>query len=272
MTAVSERRPKASETLPDPRELKWGDMLENAITEEGTAIMSQYSAFYPYSARNKLLLYMQGATGPCNNFQRWKAMNRNVIRGSRAMAILRPIFRKDINEAGEEEQRLSGFRYVNSVFTASQTEGEELPPVQPHVWDRTKALGALAIVEHPFTDTDGNTQGVSWGRNIAINPVAKWPLKTTTHELGHVLLGHTDPDQQAEYRQHRGLREFQAEGVAYLAMSELGLDDQWCPNESRTYLQGWLRGERPADEDIKPMFSVVDRIIRAGQHDPAPIE
>ena len=38
---------------------------------------------------------------------------------------------------------------------------------------------------------NGNCQGYAKGRQIAINPVAQMPAKTTFHELAHIELGHT---------------------------------------------------------------------------------
>lgn len=71
----------------------------------------------------------------------------------------------------------------------------------------------------PFDQTDGNIQGYSRGVDIAINPIAVRPTKVLMHEIGHVILGHTLPHSLDDYRTHRGIREFQAEAVAYLTMN-----------------------------------------------------
>ena len=74
----------------------------------------------------------------------------------------------------------------------AQTEGQEYKPdAVSHAWDRAKALEALNIEEQPFEMVDGNCQGYSQQRAIAISPLAVNPLKTTIHEMAHILCGHT---------------------------------------------------------------------------------
>jgi hypothetical protein len=58
--------------------------------------------------------------------------------------------------------------------------------------DLTTPLRELGIQQVDFTSTDGNAQGYAFERSIAINPVAQLPDKTTFHELGHIVLGHTE--------------------------------------------------------------------------------
>ncbi len=47
-------------------------------------------------------------------------------------------------------------------------------------------------------------------------------------------------------------------------MHAIGADEQMNAADSRGYIQHWLRGERPSDEAIKRVFSVTDKIRRAG--------
>lgn len=223
-----------------------------------------YNRFYNYSLRNQLLLRMQGVHEPVATFKGWQALSRQVIKGSRAKAIMRPLFRTVADEHGQEDERLTGFKMVNCIFGLSDTEGDDLPPVEPRMWDKDQALAKLAIAEVPFDSLDGNTAGHSHGREFAINPVAKYPVKTRFHELGHIVLGHTTPDGLKEYQTHRGPMEFQAEGTSYLVMHDLDMTEHFDPGESRAYIQHWLDGERPGEELIKPVFTAADRIIRAG--------
>jgi hypothetical protein len=101
----------------------------------------------------------------------------------------------------------------------------------------------------PFNSLNGNIQGYSSGVEIAINPVAVHPEKTLFHELGHVILGHTLPHTLGDYQAHRGIIEFQAEAIAYLAMHELGLLDEETSTASRGYVQEWLNHD---GHQIKP--------------------
>jgi Zn-dependent peptidase ImmA (M78 family) len=95
------------------------------------------------------------------------------------------------------------------------------------------ALQTSGIRQIPFDELNGNMQGYSEGRNIAINPVAVNSDKTWFHELGHVVLGHTLAGALEEYTTHRGIFEFQAEATAYLASHELQQLDETTAIRSR---------------------------------------
>ena len=223
-----------------------------------------YNRFYRYSFLNQMLLMLQGVQEPVNTLKRWNEMGRRVKKGSKAKAILRPIMRKSKNDDGEEVQVLTGFKFVNCLFGVSETEGDELPEVSPPGWRPDVALAALDIEEVPFDMLDGDIHGYSYERKLAVNPVAPDRLKTRFHELGHIVLGHTAPSKQAEYRTHRGVMEFQAEAVAYLAMHELEVEEPDSAAESRAYIQDWLSGDTPDDVAIRAVFVATDQILKAG--------
>jgi hypothetical protein len=141
----------------------------------------------------------------------------------------RPPDDEPIEEHRARVARLIGFKIVRAVFALADTEGKELPPVQIPDWDEADALAKLGIRQVPFSSTNGNLQGWSYGLEFAVNPIAVNPTKTTLHEWGHIVLGHTLPQVHAEYQTHRGIKEFEAEATAYLCMcmNELGqVDDE----------------------------------------------
>jgi hypothetical protein len=123
----------------------------------------------------------------------------------------------------------------------------------------------LGIREAYFNSPDGNLQGYSRGLEFAVNPMAVNPSKTTFHELGHIVLGHTLPHHYEEYQTHRGVMEFQAEATAYLLMNELELMDDETAAHSRGYIRHWLGEEHPPDQAIRQVFTAADRILRAGR-------
>lgn len=240
--------------------------MEEALTMPGH-LSGIYSRFYPYSFNNQILLYMQGVTEPVATYQRWQDMGRQVKKGSKAKMILRPITVKLKDEVDEEgnPRQITKFKLVKALFTVSETEGDDLPPYVPPEWSEEHALKELEITRVPFESLDGNTQGYSFERNVAVSPVAAYPLKTLLHELGHVVLGHTTPDKQEDYQQHRGVKEFQAEAVAYLCMNDLGATEHMDAAGSRGYIQTWLRGQKPSDQAIREVFRAVDSILKAGK-------
>src|SRR5262249_16318053 len=107
-------------------------------------------------------------------------------------------------------------------------------------WDRTRALATLNVEEIPFEMLNGTCQGYAKGRQIAINPVAQMPAKTTFHELAHIELGHTSEAVHHSKTLPPNLKEVEAESVALLCLDSLRMDGaEFC----RGYIQNWLQGE-----------------------------
>jgi hypothetical protein len=70
---------------------------------------------------------MQGVREPVATYKRWQAIGRQVIKGSTAYEIVRPITIFKKNEEGEIESVFTRFKTVRCLFTYSQTEGEDIP-------------------------------------------------------------------------------------------------------------------------------------------------
>ena len=132
-------------------------------------------------------------------------------------------------------------------------------------WDADTALEKLGITKVPFRKNDSHIQGYAHGREIAINPFAVHPSNALFHELAHIMLGHTVPERLAEYQEHRGIMEFEAEGTAYLVSNELGQLPEEQASVSRAYIQGWLKGEKPPERSIRNVFTATDSILKAGR-------
>jgi len=242
----------------------WAELIEHALTVPGS-MGNTYNRFYDYSFFNQVLLYLQGVREPVATYKRWQSLGRQVQKGSKAKTIMRPMIKKTAKDDGTEESRLLGFKYVNCLFTLSETEGDDLPPPEVRDWEPSLAMRTLDIEEVPFQSLDGNTAGYSIDRKLAINPVAPYPMKTLCHEMAHIVLGHTKPENHQEYLQHRGVHEFQAEATAYLLMNELDCLEFMDAAESRAYIQLWLRQQRPDDADIRKVFGATEKILKAGR-------
>jgi N-terminal domain of anti-restriction factor ArdC len=248
----------------EQRNIDWGKVIETALTAPGN-MHGVYDRFYSYSFLNQVYLLMQGAREPVATFSRWRSLGRTVLRGSQAKEIIRPLIIEEKQEDGNIENRLVGFKPVKCIFTLSETKGDKLPPVQVPEWDEEAALAKLNVKRVPFTLLNGNIQGASRGREVMINPVAVNPTKTLFHELGHIILGHTMPQTHEEYATHHGIKEFQSEATAYLAMNELGKLDEQTASVSRGYIQSWLDGQRLPDAAIRQVFTATDQILKAGR-------
>ena len=254
---------------------KWSALLIEAVTKPGL-IMKAYRAFHQYSVGNQILALVQCQMrglqpGPINTFPKWKDLGRFVKRGERALSLCMPITCKRREENSDEEHTFTSFVYKARWFVLSQTDGQELEPITIPEWDAERALTTLNIERIPFDHTDGNVQGFSRKRQVAINPLAQLPTKTLLHELGHVILGHTT---EAEFADSdttpRSLREVEAESVALLCCESLGVEGAtFC----RGYIQNWMsrgsafKADAIPEKSAQKIFRAADQIICAGRRE-----
>lgn len=249
-------------------------LLEKATTEPGT-LSAAYTAFHNYSLGNILLAAGQCAErgialGPIATFPRWKELGRHVRKGEKAIELCQPVTCKrkptDTTPDTPEQdgQTFTRFIYRRNWFTLAQTDGQPYDPPAPPEWDRARALAALDVTEIPFALLDGNCQGYAAARTIAINPVAAAPLKTTFHEIAHVIIGHTtEAEQRDDERTPRTIREVEAEATAMLCCAALQLPGV---DESRAYIQHWYGTGQPIPEaSARRIFKAADQILRAGR-------
>lgn len=256
------RRPRA-EVLSHLNAITPREVLQQALDLPGEWA-GTYTRFMPLSVGNQALLAFQGLNEPYNIFKRWKDMDRHVKKGEGAYWIRRPWFKKEAAKDGSEQEVFGGFTWSKCIFGVSQTEGEELPPYETPEWSELVAADKLNVTEVPFTGMDGNMQGWSIGRTFSINPVAVNPLKTKVHEWAHILDGHTTPEGLAEYQTHRGVKEFIAEGTAYITMRRIGAEALYNAPESRKYIEHHLQGETPPESAMGAVLRSSDKIYNAG--------
>jgi len=88
-----------------------------------------------WSRLNKTIMFLSG-TQDARGFRQWQEVGRHVVKGSKAIHILVPNFRKVVNkDTGAEDNALIGF-LTRPVFRMEDTKGEplnyqqlELPPL-----------------------------------------------------------------------------------------------------------------------------------------------
>ena len=125
------------EKSPAQRAIDWGKIIETTLDMPGN-VGNVYNRFYNYSYANQTLLWMQGAREPVATYKRWQALGRQVMKGAKAYEIIHPIFAKKTED--DEEPVIIGFKAARRIFTYSQTEGEDFPPVELPEWDIDTAL------------------------------------------------------------------------------------------------------------------------------------
>lgn len=251
----------------------FADLLRSAVEDPGT-ISNAYRQFHNYSLGNQLLAWSQCVQrgilpGPLATFPKWKELGRYVRKGEKAITLCQPVTVKrtaEQEDGTEDTATFTRFTYKPHWFVLAQTEGEKLPPATIPAWDRTKALETLVVTEVPFDACDGNVMGFARGRSIAVSPLNPMPHKTTFHELGHVLLGHTtEADQHDGEQPPRNLRECEAESVALLCCAALNLPGV---EFSRGYIQSWWGAGNPIPErSAQKILKAADQILRAGRVD-----
>jgi hypothetical protein len=252
-------------------QVQFRDLLKRAVSEPGT-ISAAYSAFHNYSIGNQLAALLQCTSrkipvGPISTLKDWNNKGRFVKRGEKAIWLCIPITGKkaikDETSGEETTDHYTFFVWKPRWFVLVQTEGQDYKPdAASNAWDRAKALETLSIEERPFEMVDGNCQGYSQARAIAINSLAVNPLKTTIHEMAHILCGHTTEGRVTDSEiTPRHLREAEAESVAFLVGSIIGLDGM---DNCRGYIQGWLQGDSIPEKSAQKIFRVADQILKAG--------
>jgi hypothetical protein len=253
-------------------EIQFRQLLEEAVTKPGS-MMQAYSLFWNYSLGNQLLALLQahkrGITlGPIASFNRWKELGRYVKRGERAIELCMPVtVKRTVTEQGTDgnetqtEIAFKRFVYKRNWFMLSQTDGAAYEAPSIPTWDRALALLSLNVEEIPFEMLNGNCQGYATGRQLAINPLAQLPAKTTFHELAHIELRHTTEAKHDSEMLPRNLQEVEAESVALLCLASLGMDgSEFC----RGYIQNWLQGGTIPERSAQRIFSAADKILKAG--------
>ena len=277
-TATPEQRRAQAEALQASIALQ---VEQLAGTEQWARFLDFAQAFHAYSLNNLLLILSQNPTAThVAGFRKWLQLGRVVRKGERGIRIFgyrQTTIADDTTEAESESDsedapaRKRTYFPVLSVFDISQTDpidpdAAELPTISQRLAGEDPA-GILAAVtdyleEAGWTVTREAIPGEANGyattdgtRRVVIDADLSpaQAAKTGLHEAAHVILEHVDAG-QADYIEHRGIRETEAESVAYIVAGIAGLD---TAAYSIGYVAGW------ADGDVETIKSTAARVLRA---------
>jgi antirestriction protein ArdC len=259
--------------MPERQHATWGELLRDAVEKPGR-ILEAYTAFHNYSFGNALLALEQCVRrnlqpGPLNTYRGWLEKKRQVHKGERGITLCMPMpFKRTTHadsteeEPAEPETRVA-FRFRAYWFVLAQTEGAETYVAPIPGFDLETALRTLQVTRTAFDEINGNIQGFARRREIAVNPLAALPHKTTFHEIAHIVLGHTTSEKLVDH-EHTPvhLREVEAESVALICCETLGLEGaQFC----RGYIQHWLKTEKEIpNHNAARIFAAATSILKAG--------
>ncbi|MER2009697.1 MAG: ArdC family protein [Psychrobacillus sp.] len=214
--------------------------------EKFKALLKMQSLMYSYSFNNVMLIKQQFPNATyVASFARWKNLNRNVRKGEKAIRVLAPRLKKEIDEiTGEEQSKLIGF-IATPVFDVSQTEGEPLPieaftlelngesdeAIKIFEWVKLLAEEDDCPVQIGFANGacgyySPMKHEIMIDESLSINHRAK----TAVHELVHSRVHRYSTNTSKEEK------ESVAEGVAFIICSYFGLDTS---DYSFEYVRGW---------------------------------
>lgn len=237
-------------------------------SETWLSMLKVSARFTRYSPNNVLLLWMQAEERgvPLTRvagYRTWQQLGRQVKKGTKSFAVMAPVRRRlSAEEAAERVSRgiqpaydtdgrpavvVRGFR-LERVFRYEDTEGEPLPEA-PEVgyvtgdtpegaWDALSDLVAAhgyRLTAEPERDSArGHTSYTDRTVNVDPSHPRAEQVHILVHELGHIRCDHEGREVSREQR------ETEAESVAFVVCSVLGLD---LGDVSSTYVGGWTDGD-----------------------------
>ena len=188
-----------------------------------------------WSFRNRTIQFISG-TADARGFKQWKSVNRHVQKGSKAIYILVPCFKKEVDqETGEEESRLTFFKGM-PVFRVENTEGDpleyqniELPELP--LLDRAKELG-VSVKAVP-----GNYRYYGYyapdRKEIGLaTPAEKTLFHEVSHAADHIIKGKMKPGQDP-------FQEITAELSAQALARIVGRNIEDTTGNSYRYIKGY---------------------------------
>ena len=294
---TAEQRAAADQSRRDVVEQLHQQLAESLGRLDNRAEWERYLAFargFPqYSFGNQLLLMRAGATA-VSGYRAWQAKGYQVRAGEKAIRILGPVTRRvpisdasgnpvvDENGRPRQRQEMIGVKAV-PVWDISQTDGPPVPEAPRPVlltgqapdglWDSLAEI----VADLGYTLERGECGGANGLTNYATHIIRvrddvddAQSTKSLAHEIGHAML--EDPSQAPGLVDCRGVREVEAESIAYLVTQAHHLDSgQYTFN----YVTGWASqaaGDLTAEQVVRAtgqrVIDAVDRILAHTQPEP----
>lgn len=213
------------------------DQLAEALEQGRSLQLLRYlramGMFHRYSLANSMLISWQKPEAThVAGFRTWRKLGRYVKRGEKGIAIMAPVLyrrskkHQEEKDDKKEDEEVFGYRTVY-VFDVSQTDGAPLPECaqaagDPGLYmDRLKRLVEAKGIELSYSDNLRTCHGYSAGGRIVLDSKLQdaEAFSTLVHELAHELLHQKDDDIR-----DRTIREVEAEAVAFVVCSGVGLE------------------------------------------------
>jgi hypothetical protein len=241
-------------------------------SERWTQYLDVQSRVARYSTNNVLLIQAQRPDATrVAGYRAWQAMGHQVLAKESAIRVFAPMkYRTPDAQKDEIATEIRGFKLV-PVFDVSQTTGPALPDIVSKLDGRapegvfakfTAFAESLGFsVERPSSlesGANGDTDHREGRIRVATNNADAQQVKTLAHEMGHALLH--DPEGVSTRDMTQGLKELEAESVAYATCRALGMD---TGEYSFGYVVGWAGGGEEALKGIKESTGRIQRAVAA---------
>ena len=216
--------------------------LDQGKNEAFNNYLAAMGRFHRYSWGNVgLIAYQRPTATHVAGIHTWNRLGRIINDGEKGIMILAPIIKKErevpqtpakpdelvVKQEKDAERRPVGFRTA-FVFDLAQTHGKPLPEFAKttgdpkQFTDKLRALVAKEGISLEYDKSIAPAQGVSFGGKIRLLPDMRpaEEFSVLAHELAHEMLHHSN----AEARLPKTVVETQAEAVAYVVCSGVGLE------------------------------------------------
>ncbi|WP_269920043.1 ArdC family protein [Caldifermentibacillus hisashii] len=241
--------------------------------EEYIALLEMKALMPHYSFRNIIIAKAQFPHASyLASLKRWNELGRKVKKGSKAIKIFAPRFKKVVEEDGEEKNELVGFIPV-PVFAYEQTEGEPLPidkvritlegdsPVARNIIECAEILASKDQCPITYGDARGaNGFYVPATHEIVVEESLSMNhrCKTLVHELVHSRVHRHDTTSSSTEK------EVVAEGTAFIVCSYFGLDTS---DYSFRYVYSWKdkKDENPLMKYGQQICTIAGKLINEFQ-------
>ena len=235
-----------------------------------------YGKFHQYSLFNTAMILAQKPTATlCASFTDWKKRKRFVKKGAKGLMILRPNVHKYEKEIKDEDGNVletKTFKYIKGfsptyTFDIGDTEGEPVPEVAHELkgtvedYENVKRKLVLVAPVPVRFDAMKGERAYGYFRSDTKEIVVKntipevHQIKTLIHETAHSILH--DRDNGKDKAVPQDIREMEAESVAFVVASYLGIDTS---EYSFGYICTWGRDQ--SMETIRKYFDSIDKCAK----------
>lgn len=241
--------------------------LETGHSETLTAYLKTMALFSKYSLNNLFLIARQRPDARrVAGFHTWRKLGRYVRKNEKGIAIIAPLVRRKSDEEREETQNervIAGFK-VAHIFSEEQTDGEPLPEIGHVTGDPGYYLSRLEQfvrengIELCYSGEIAPARGMAEKGKITLLPeqTPAETFATLVHEVAHSELHFGERRSETTKR----IRETEAESVAYVVCSAIGLE---TGTAAQDYVGLYGGGSKLLLESLRYIQQAANRILAA---------